>query len=47
MKYFQGTYIPTNIVIFPFLLIWYYDSRHASENGYTILTILLFGILVY
>ena len=33
------------IVIFLFLLIWYCDSRGMlPENGYTILTILLFGI---
>ena len=33
------------IVIFLFLLIWYCDSRGMlPENGYAILTILLFGI---
>ena len=33
------------IVIFLFLLIWYCDSKGMlPENGYAILTILLFGI---
>ena len=38
----------TTLLVF-FLLIWYCDSRGMlSENGRTILTILLFGIfLVY
>lgn len=46
MKYFSKERIILRIiVIFLFLLIWYCDSRGMlPENGYAILTILLFGI---
>lgn len=46
MKFFSKERIILRIiVIFLFLLIWYCDSRGMlPENGYAILTILLFGI---
>ena len=46
IKYFSKERIILRIiVIFLFLLIWYCDSRGMlPENGYAILTILLFGI---